>query len=57
MSADILQFPDRPENVEALEAMKDAVRAHMAIGFDREQFLKCAELIWDGVVLTDSVVT
>lgn len=57
MSADILQFPDRPENVEALEAMKDAVRAHMAIGFDREKFMTCAALIWDGVTLTDGIVT
>jgi hypothetical protein len=27
----------------------------MAIGFDREKFVRCAALVWDGVVLTDAV--
>lgn len=50
----VVEFPDRPENVEALRAMVEAVRAAMGVGFDRDKFVRAAGLVYDGVVLSDA---
>jgi 5,10-methylenetetrahydrofolate reductase len=48
-----LRPPDKPENVEALRAMVEAVRHSKEIGFDRETFVRAAKSVWDGVTESD----
>lgn len=44
-----LEMPDRPENVAALIAMRDAVDTAKIIGFDRKTFLSAAANVWDSI--------
>lgn len=50
----VVEFPDRPENVEALRSMVAAVRACKEVGFDREKFVKAAGMVFDGVTNADA---
>lgn len=55
MTDNVVQFPDRPENVEALRQMVFAVRAAKAINMSREAFVGGAASVWDGVTISDLI--